>query len=64
MEKKGRPLGQQKDDAEFAFDLTPDITGGGHSEMHKRRSSVLDKSNACRNRTDGKTQPGRKDREA
>jgi hypothetical protein len=60
MDNKRRPLDAQKDDAEFSFDLTPDVTDGRHSQPHKRRPGGIDGGRMHQNRADDKPHLGRK----
>lgn len=60
MENQRRPLDAQKDDAEFAFDLTPDLTGGKSSRQHKRSPSGIDGGRMHQNRSDDIPHLGRK----
>lgn len=58
--KNPRPLDAQKDDAEFAFDLTPDVRDGAHSVQHKRTPSGLDGGRMHQIRADDQPHLGRK----
>ncbi|MCD8126425.1 MAG: hypothetical protein LUD82_02800 [Clostridiales bacterium] len=55
-----RPLDSQKDDAEFAFDLTPDVGDGGHTAQHKRRPEGMDGGRMHQVRSDDQPHLGRK----
>lgn len=55
-----RPLDGQKDDAEFAFDLTPDVQDGGHTAQHKRRPEGMDGGRMHQVRSDDQPHLGRK----
>ncbi len=55
-----RPLDGQKDDAEFAFDLTPDVQDGGHTAQHKRRPEGIDGGRMHQVRADDTPHLGRK----
>jgi hypothetical protein len=41
MKKRNAAHGAERPGEEFAFDLTPDLTGGGVSKMHRDRGETV-----------------------